>query len=91
MLLTLKLETFKQLDSKTSPLYYLERSDGYTLYMAKPPMILKAEYNVGIDEETGVPKTEDKMMFFQSFLSADAVQIESAQERAVVEMIVRQA
>jgi len=57
--------------------------------MAKPPMILKAEYIAKVDEETGMPFTEDLMMFHQSFLQ-EAIPVEFVHERAVVEMIVRQ-
>lgn len=90
MILTINLETFKMLVSAgTSPVYMLEEESRLTLYTAKPPMILKAVYNVPVDEETGTPKTEDLAMWKQSFFT-DAIPIMSAKEDGSIRMTVTQ-
>ena len=90
MLFTVDIEQFKQLvQGGTSPVYMLEQQEGITVYTAKPPMILKAHYKAPIDEETGLPKTEDLMMWRQSFFT-DAIVVLDAKEDNVVKMVVSQ-
>jgi hypothetical protein len=80
MIFTVPLETFKQLRSETGPVYYVDEGDHITMYMPKPPVIIKATYYPGNDLETGVPRSEDMMMFVQSFLTNGCIQVSSADE-----------
>jgi len=90
MIFTIEMETFKLLvHAGTSPVYMLEEDNKITYYTAKPPMIIKTVYNVPVDEETGMPKTEDLMMYKQSFFT-DAIPVLSAKEDNVVKMVVSQ-
>lgn len=63
-----------------SPIYYKVEYTKLTMYMAKPPMILKAVYMVEVDEETGLPKQEDMMMFVQSYLTGGIPIIDAREE-----------
>ena len=84
------MNQFKELvGAGTSPVYLLEKTDGIIVYTAKPPMILKAHYNTPINEETGLPNTEDLMMWRQSFFT-DAIVVLEAKEDNVVRMVVSQ-
>ena len=89
MLITISLEDFKLMQSKASQVYYTEDPAGINMYMAKPPFIMKAHYLLTVDEETGVPKTEDMMMFKASFLM-EAIKVLHVQEMQKIEMVMRQ-
>jgi hypothetical protein len=90
MILDVEMETFKLLvHAGTSPVYMLEGQEKITYYTAKPPMIIKTVYHVKVDEETGIPKTEDLAMQRTSFFT-DAIPILGAKEESSVRMTVTQ-
>jgi len=86
MILEVEMDVFKLLTAGgTSPVYMLDGYEKITVYTAKPPMIIKSTYVVPIDEETGVPGTEDLQMWKTDFFT-DAIPILSAKEEHSVKM-----
>lgn len=92
MILTVDVETLFGLRIQGSQLYYVEREDGFVIYLPKADgIILKAEKFIPsvIDEETGAPNFEQKL-FFASEKLTGAIRVLSVQEFGRVELVVKQ-
>jgi hypothetical protein len=86
MLVIIDLETFKQLTGATGNLiYYKENNEKIFMYSVKEGVLLHTYYEFGVDEETGIPKVEDALMFKQSFLT-NAVRVIDVKTEQTIKM-----